>query len=357
MTTMDRVSNDNKNNNDRAAPNVLFTFSYLTFFSLLGTLARLGLTALTSYPNAPATMGVLWANFAGCAVMGFLSEGGVGPAEDTMTAPPAVLKKSIPFYVGLSTGFCGSLTSFSSFTRDAFLSLSNTPPSLAPHRNAGFSFLALLATIILTLALSLSALHMGAHIAFALSPVLPSVIPPAPARRVLDRLAVIFGFGCWIGAVVMVVWPPDRPGGPAARPHHPETWRHATLLALALSPPGTLLRFYASLLLNPLLPSFPLGTFASNVVGTLVLSLSWSLQHTSHIHAPVIACQALQGIQDGFCGCLTTVSTWVVELKGLSRRRAYCYGGASVCAAVGVALGGMGPVRWSRGFGEVTVCG
>lgn len=38
----------------------LYTVSYLVFFSFLGTLARLGLQALTFYPGAPTVTGVLW---------------------------------------------------------------------------------------------------------------------------------------------------------------------------------------------------------------------------------------------------------------------------------------------------------
>ncbi|KAI4143990.1 MAG: hypothetical protein L6R39_004363, partial [Caloplaca ligustica] len=40
----------------------LYTISHLIFFSILGTLARLGLQALTSYPGAPIQTGLLWAN-------------------------------------------------------------------------------------------------------------------------------------------------------------------------------------------------------------------------------------------------------------------------------------------------------
>lgn len=48
----------------------------------------------------------------------------------------------------------------------------------------------------------------------------------------------------------------------------------------------------------------------------------------------LIGCQVLQGVQHGFCGCLTTVSTWVVELHSLRRKHAYFYGTASVRVAL-----------------------
>ena len=56
---------------------------------------------------------------------------------------------------------------------------------------------------------------------------------------------------------------------------------------------------------------------------------------------------------DGFCGCLTTVSTWVVEIDTLKRRAAYLYGVASVGAGLGLLVIIMGSVRWTVGWQEI----
>jgi hypothetical protein len=40
------------------------------------------------------------------------------------------IKKTIPLYIGLATGFCGLFTSFSTFIRDVFLALSNEAPTI-----------------------------------------------------------------------------------------------------------------------------------------------------------------------------------------------------------------------------------
>lgn len=42
---------------------------------------------------------------------------------------------------------------------------------------------------------------------------------------------------------------------------------------------------------------------------------------------------ALTGVTTGFCGCLTTVSTFAVELTSLSLRGTYIYGLCSVILA------------------------
>ncbi|KAL8650270.1 MAG: hypothetical protein Q9210_003921 [Variospora velana] len=369
----------------------LYTISHLIFFSILGTLARLGLQALTFYPGAPVQTSVLWANVAGSLVIGFLvedrklfrehvsSSAASLPLPSTPQArsdeerqknklrPLSPHKRSIPLYIGLATGFCGSFTSFSSFTRDAFLALANALPvsvsntSTSPvdpassvARNGGYSFMALLAVIITTVALSISALLVGAQLALAVEQYMPS-IPYLFTRKFVDRGIVFLAWGSWLGAILMALWPPDRPGGPSYNSGQ-EHWRGRVLFAIVFAPLGCLARFYFSLLMNAKIASFPLGTFAINIIGTAMEGMFWDLQHSpSTVGGGVLGCQVLQGMMDGFCGAATTVSTWVTELRGLKRRHAWVYGGASVLIGVGVMVGVMGGSLWGRGW-EGVLC-
>ncbi|KAK1768591.1 CrcB-like protein-domain-containing protein [Phialemonium atrogriseum] len=357
----------------------VYTISYLIFFAILGTLARLGLQALTYYPGAPVIFSSIWPNFGGSLFLGFLAEdrmlfrdewgtptyenlikksrrngrdeetgSGSEPVSIDLEAAKrayAATKKTIPLYIGLATGFCGSFTSFSSFIRDAFLALSNDLPTPAAgpivSRNGGYSFMALLAVILLTVSVSLAGLFAGAHLAIALEPVTPS-LPHRLTRKVLDRLVVVLGPGCWVGAVLLSALPPH------------DSWRGRATVALALAPLGCLVRFYASLYLNGRVASFPLGTFSVNTLGTAVMAMAWDLAHASgSVGGGVVACQVLQGVEDGFCGCLTTVSTWVAELAALRRRHAYVYGSVSVLASLALTVAIMGGLRWSDGFGAL----
>lgn len=371
----------------------LYTISYLILFSFLGTLARLGLQTITFYPGAPVVNSVIWANFGGSLFMGFLSEDrmlfkeewGTGHyhqkiqeakkrakdeesasgSEDVVDLEAAkkahlATKKTLPLYIGLATGFCGCFTSFGSFMRDSYLAMSNKLPTPLNHpedyspvlastsstvqRNGGFSFMAVLAVLITTIALSMSALHVGAHIAIASERYTPS-LPYRFCRKILDPLAVVLAWGCWAGAIMLAIFPPDRYDGP------PEIWRGRAVFELVFSPIGCLARFYLSLYLNGKMPSFPLGTFIANIFGTMVLGMSWDLQHVPL--GSVVGCQVLQGIEGGFCGCLTTVSTWVSELSSLRRRHAYRYGAASVVVAFCSLVAIMGSVQWTRGFSDL----
>lgn len=363
----------------------VYTLSYLVFFSIFGTLARIGLQSLTIYPGAPVSTGVVWANVGGSLIMGFLVEDqslffdewgnnssrtASRTQRDRLVEPEEVkkhkaVKKTIPLYIGLTTGFCGCFTSYSTFMRDVFLALANRIPdpsttattSILP-RSAGDSFMAVVAVILLNVALSLSALIFGAHLALALHPLTPT-FPYRLTRKFLDRLFVLLGWGCWLGAVIMAIWPPDRSHGG----NPPEVWRGRAVLAIVFAPLGCLLRFYVSLWLNSRLLRFPLGTFAVNMFGTMVEAMCYDLQHVNGIGASAVAvapgaltsvytgCQVLQGVMDGFCGSCTTVSTWVAELNGLGRRRsAYLYGLISVAVGLGLMVVIMGSVLWTKGF-------
>ncbi|KAJ5265718.1 hypothetical protein N7524_006736 [Penicillium chrysogenum] len=345
----------------------IYTVSYLIFFSLLGTLARLGLQALTFYTGAPRRDRGAMGEYQNLFREEWGQKSAKEPAPDAVEIEPKIrnknhlaVKKTIPLYIGLTTGFCGCFTSFSSFMRDVFLALANALPdpslptgSHIASRNGGYSFMALVAVIILTVSLSLSALIVGAHLALALTRVTPTV-PFAFTRRVLDRVVVVLAWGCWLGAVFLAIWPPDRHNGP-------DVWRGRAVFALVFAPLGCLLRFYVSLHLNSRIPTFPLGTFAVNIFGTIIEGLCYDLQHVSGLGAVVPAaltgCQVLQGVMDGFCGSTTTISTWVAELKGLAHRRhSYLYGSASVLVALGFLVVIMGSLLWTRGFAE-PVCG
>jgi fluoride exporter len=345
----------------------LYTISWLILFSFWGTLARLGVEAITLYPNSPFASRILWANLGGSFIIGLLTEDRHlfqqewgAPRSDGDHAAHVKVKKTIPLYIGLATGFCGCFTSFSSFMKDAFLVMSNALPSpsasepyrtdpVIEHRSGGFSFLALLGVVIVEPAVSIAALKAGAHFALLVQPVTPT-IPLRMTRQFLDPFAVVMAFGCWLGAVFLTIWP--------AEDHI--RWRSRATVALVFSPPGCLMRFYLSKHLNSRVTAFPLGTFVANIAGTMVLGMAWDLQHARGIGADPggspNGCAVLNGVIEGFCGCLTTVSTWVLELDGLRRRHAWPYGLSSVVIGLVSMVVIMGSMGWTVGF-AAPICG
>jgi fluoride exporter len=228
------------------------------------------------------------------------------------------------------------------------------------HRNAGYSLLAPLAVLILNTALSLSALKCGAHLATFLDGSLPCF--SMRFTRTLDRLMVPLAFLTWFGAVVLSVFPPDRPGGPDGKQSwNLETWRGTVIFAAVFAPLGCIVRYILTLKLNRVSECFPLGTFCANVFGTVVLGMTYDLQHaplgqgiSSGIGGGLVGCQVLQGVIDGFCGGLTTVSAWCAEMLALDRR-GWLYGASTLAGAGALIVVVMGSVKWTIGF-EDLVC-
>ncbi|KAL1994734.1 hypothetical protein VTN49DRAFT_921 [Thermomyces lanuginosus] len=351
---------------DPATWDTFSTVSYLIFFSILGTLARLGLQSLTTYPNAPVTTGVLWANVAGCVVMGLLVELRPKPVAsatqnnndhnntagggDRNGSKRSTASMIMPLYVGLTTGFCGSTTSFSSFARDMFLALANElPEDSMGHirsRGRGDSVMAIAAVIALTIGMSIAGLYLGGHAAMVLRATLRQSIPGGSLIRLIIPLGVVLGWTSWLAALLLSIF---------LAPSSQNYWRSSVLFALVFAPPGCLLRYYVSRWLNPRQKSFPLGTFAVNIFGTLVLGVCLDLQHVPPVVRAYAACHVLQGVMDGFCGCLTTVSTFVVEITSLSRRRdGYVYAGGSIMVALAVMVIVAGSLRWTRGWEDAS---
>lgn len=102
---------------------------------------------------------------------------------------------------------------------------------------------------------------------------------------------------------------------------------------------GSLLRYAAGLALGPARPgAFPWHTFGVNVAGSLLLGLVAALvprDDPHHLRALLAA---------GFCGGLTTFSTFGYETVGLLQARAWAValayaGGSFVIALVAVAAG------------------
>ena len=85
-------------------------------------------------------------------------------------------------------------------------------------------------------------------------------------------------------------------------------------------------QFFLPLHLNRQITSFPLGISTENLGGVIVLGMAYSLQRVSTSSSALgggsfDGSQVLEGIINRFCGCLTTLSTWVLELTDFSGSR------------------------------------
>lgn len=267
----------------------------------------------------------------------------------TPLSPLVLSPDVVPSLVILSDkclGFCGSLTTFSSWQIDVFFSWINETRS---HRDwlrdvrylissLGFTYLTIHVSQVIdgctklffTLSLSLASLMFGVYLGSLLA---PHIRPPRPPSRVIRFSLTILSI-----LIYFASYP--------AYFHLPFSFRHQATAAILFSYPGVLTRYVLSIKLNPLLKSLPLGTFIGNLFGTALLATFHVLQGLKDPVSPD-ACELLQGLGDGYCGCLTTISTFAVEVSTLKARRAWVYATLSVVLGQLLVLVIAGPSFWA----------
>lgn len=307
------------------------TAAAIVFGSIWGTLTRLGLVALNTY-DGQSVAPLVWAQAVGCLVYGYASEKKSKAAIEAFYAPAAPM---------ITVGFAGSCTSFSTWAFDVFHAFSNGQHY---HRIGLYSVMDALAQTGTTIGLGIAGIWAGRALsdAYPLS-ALPTVrVSVKAGHAVVIALGVLFWIAC---ALLCGLYAP---------------FRHVTF-ALVLAPPGALLRWQLSRLNTPLSVDrpvlvrewlrWPLGTFTANVFATLVLCGAKTGQG-AHVFASSTSCDALNGLQEGFSGCLSTVSTLVAELIVLRPMRtsfAYLFTTWVICVVIAVLL--VGTPRWILGLG------
>lgn len=136
----------------------------------------------------------------------------------------------------------------------------------------------------------------------------------------------------------------------------PKTWRHRATFPILLSPPGAMLRFYLAgwNTRSPFTNRFPMGTFIANMGGTLIIGGTYAAQYSASARSIGLRCNALHAIQQGFCGCLTTVSTFMTETRSIRGRGwTWVYVGSSVVLGHLAILVTFGAVEWAQGRGAL----
>lgn len=112
---------------------------------------------------------------------------------------------------------------------------------------------------------------------------------------------------------------------------------------------GALLRWWLGTQLNNLLPAIPPGTLTANLLGGYVVGLAIAF----FASYPAISPEWRLLIITGFCGGLTTFSTFSAELVTLLQqgRSLWALGAAAthLGGSIVMTLAGIGTVNWFRG--------
>lgn len=314
------------------------TTGCITFGSLCGMLARLGLIQLTTYDGA-FLGGVVWANCCACFIMGMAAQ------TTAMWLKAGAAKGSLPLYVGITTGFCGTCSSFSLVMLEAFNKAANTLPQHYQYPNAAYGIMEALATIIAHMAVSGASFATGRHLGL----VVDQWTISAATYRCTERATLVAGVAMYIVAVVLL--------GTQKR----GDWRLWTFLCL-FTPWAAMVRYGVSRWLNLRRPRFPLGTFAVNMGGTVFLAVLTVLGRGRRlllllipITTHMLSCHVVVGLDDGFCATVTTVLTFVAELYLLPTGASYVYGGTTVVLGFALVVVVLGSYAWSVGL-VLAVC-
>jgi CrcB protein len=111
---------------------------------------------------------------------------------------------------------------------------------------------------------------------------------------------------------------------------------------------GCLLRWFLALLLNRYFPTIPPGTLAANLIGCYIIGLALAF----FAAYPAIAPEWRLLMTTGFCGGLTTFSTFSAEIVLLlqSGRFAWAMGGIAVhlVGSLLMTIAGIATVTWMR---------
>lgn len=336
-------------------------YMMFTFFAMAGSLVRIGLERLTTFPGS-AYGGVLWANFCGCILMGYFVKSSrlFGPLLDgsakRMTRSYTGIGE-IPLYVALTTGFCGSITSFSSFISQLFEISTRQPSSLyvdsVRFPNPGYGVMTWLSYTIVSCGVCMAGFLLGRHFARAVDQSHKMGITIAHHEILLERAICGIGVAGYVAAIVLTIVEPS--------------WRYWTF-CLLFSPWGVFCRFWLSRYLNPLAKKFMFGTFTANFIAVIILAVMFVLKfgtrstiggegtRSTRLLTTVLQCHVVAAVQDGFCCCLSTVSTLINELHSFRKiRYAYRYGLISVALSFVVMILILGSYSWTYTL-ETSLC-
>jgi CrcB protein len=298
----------------------LLHLSAVAAFAMAGELLRALLSLLTA-PLSGVPFPDLAANAVGCFAMGAVASCRTRLLQSARVLVRVEAREAL--VVGLSSGFCGSLTTFSGWSQSASaLLLDGHVSHWAVVWLVGW-------------ATAVAAFRAGEHVGAALGgPVETPVVPDeAPRSLLVPPLLALLFFAAFFGVLVATL------AGRAAD----------VLLAALLAPLGAVLRCALGWQ-NRRCRRFPVGTFAANLSGTALLAVLAGVFGRRPFVAEIgaqwenVGASMLPIVGVGFCGSLTTVSSLVQEaIVMLPLRDAYVYVAVTVVAshAVGTAVGAL----------------
>ena len=301
----------------------LVIFMGLTVGTYVGVSARIGLSVFSNWDGNHGI--ILFPSF-WAQVVGTLIIGAATAQKENMQQSLATL------YTIITTGICGSLTTFSSWNAEAskvLLQLNDSSFQPIHHAIDGGSIVGFLTVLLLGIGMPVSVFCLGKNTSKSLSntcnlknsTVFNSLL--CLRRRWIVPFINIFVFIMITAVIITACY---------------FTGNYEFLFSLLFGGPGTYIRWRLGALdkMNArFVKDFPFGTFLSNIIGSLILAVTLvSISYCStQIVIGDIPLAVLKGIAVGFCGSLTTVSTFVSQLCSLPFCMSFFYAAISLVSS------------------------
>lgn len=310
--------------------------------TILGSYTRLAITKLSDYGQAfiqPST--VLWSNCVASLSMGLIQ--GLNEYE--------IFSQTM--FVSLTTGYSGTVSSFSSFIMEMFLHSANlTETALKGEKfpNRAYGIMEFLSVLIIHLFVSMTSLLFGMRVAREFDAVLG--IKDKETQPCNERVRK-FMYGLQVISISLSI--------PLVVVHvvlasvydnYSREWTLSAIFGMV----GSLLRYLLARLYNSKNKNFPWGTFLANFVATLMFAVLVIVQRGKKNSKSMIVTSAntsriLVALTNGFCGGLSTISTFIYEGYKLPFRHTMKYYTITIASCYIICVVVLGSYAWTRGLG------
>jgi fluoride exporter len=335
---------------------------YLSTFACFGTIIRevtgtlFGLVGVTTSGMTNQTGGALFVDLPANVLGSFIM--GISVLNPDVWLPwlkaDHPLQQNHPLYVALTTGLCGSLTTFSSWNTQMVVMLDGSQTVLGPQ------IVTALCGYLLGLVAPMASFIVGNHVSLWLHnwrnpveglptnddenppPIIQFSQSSSGKSHVCIMLKVLFlgpkvGVAL-LGMLMVLVLVGDWVFG--------SSYCRALWLSVIFTPPGALLRWSLATRWNVValrqgLDWIYLGTLAANILASLlsILLIAIELRYFKGASSQNWTLSIITAIRVGTAGSLSTVSTLVKELHDIANQfpnhaKAYYYGGITVGVAM-----------------------
>ncbi|CAR28900.1 ZYRO0F14564p [Zygosaccharomyces rouxii] len=347
-------------------PQVIFHLSYVSA-TILGNYAREGTTVLATYkPSYVEPGSVIWSNLTSCIVMGMLQE-----LNAAKWFAPDDLKS---LFTVLTTGFCGAYSSYSTLMLETFQqSTSLSPSNIKEHiklPNRAFGMKEFLAVLLTQLFTSMGAYLFGRGLSKSIIVPLTSnktavkrnqddeenkpetietvELVPKPwvhkMVRLCQWLLALLAIPLIATILVLTIVYGNYSRG---------KWTLFALFGIF----GSYLRYQLSNWCNGWIKNFPMGTFIANELAVILIACFQIIirgRKNYHEQRPVAhtmnSCRVTTALVSGFCGSLSTISTFINEAYKLEFNYMLIYYFVSVFVSYSLLVVIMGSYSWTRGL-------